>query len=154
MTDSIDATAGLPASSWITFPSAAVTVISRPSGAAPCDTHGSISTPCRCNPTAPLARTPSPHSSMPAPLAERPLASAPSTGTHGASSAIRSSTEAVGNVYGSDSMISPLSVPKRGIPVSISAPSRSATVAWNGSAEPRPPSDAPQIAIAEPRSYS
>ena len=45
--------AGLPASSRMTLPSAAVIVSSGPIGAAPCDTHGSISTPSSRTPTAP-----------------------------------------------------------------------------------------------------
>src|SRR5688572_27225010 len=39
------ATAGLPASSWITFPSPAVIAISGPIGRAPCDTHAATRTP-------------------------------------------------------------------------------------------------------------
>src|SRR3984885_5609498 len=49
----------------MTLPSAAVIVISRPSGAAPCETQGSNSTPSRLTPTAPLSYTRSPRKSAP-----------------------------------------------------------------------------------------
>ncbi len=41
----------------MTLSSAAVTVISRPSGAAPCETQGNSSTPLRHTPTAPSSQT-------------------------------------------------------------------------------------------------
>ena len=49
--------AGLPASSPMTWPSAAVIVSSGPIGAAPCETHGRISTSSSRTPTAPSSST-------------------------------------------------------------------------------------------------
>ena len=55
--------AGLPASSPMMWPSAAVIVSSGPIGAAPCETHGSTSMPSRRTPTAPPSTTSSPKNS-------------------------------------------------------------------------------------------
>ena len=55
----------------MTLPSAAVIVSSGPTGAAPCETHGSSSTPSKRTPTAPSAITSSPRNSAPPPSAVR-----------------------------------------------------------------------------------
>ena len=72
--------AGLLASSWITFASAAVIAISGPIGRAPCDTHGRTSTPASVTPTAPSDITSSSHMRRAAPGPPPALASPPSTG--------------------------------------------------------------------------
>ena len=65
-------------------PSAAVIVSSGPIGAAPCETHGRISTPSKRTPTAPDVSTSSPNSSGVSSSGERPDASPPSSGSIGA----------------------------------------------------------------------
>ncbi len=74
--------AGLLASSWITLPSAAVIVISGPSGVAPCDTQGRTSTPERYAPTAPALKTSPSHISRLLPP-KAALESPPITGVPG-----------------------------------------------------------------------
>ncbi len=81
----------------MTLSSAAVTVISRPSGAAPCETHGNSSTPFRHTPTAPSSTTRPSANRTASPIGERALERPPSTGTPGAASAMPSSTASVGN---------------------------------------------------------
>ena len=75
--------AGRPASSRMTWPSAAVTVSSGPTGAAPCETHGITSTPAKARPTAPSPHRRSPRKSAALPSRVRALAMPPSTGTPG-----------------------------------------------------------------------
>ena len=89
---------GAPASSRITWPSAAVTVSSGPTGAAPCDTHGSTSTPSKATPTAPVAaRRGRRGTATASPSGVRALAMPPRTGTPGARRASSPSTASVGN---------------------------------------------------------
>ena len=68
----------------MTWPSAAVMVSSGPTGAAPCETHGSTSTPSRRAPTAPSSHRRSPRNSAALPSSVRALARPPRTGTPGA----------------------------------------------------------------------
>ena len=93
--------AGLLASSSITFPSAAVTTISGPIGRAPCDTQGRTSTPRSATPTAPSVTTSSPRISAPSPGPPPALASPPTTGSPGCSSPITCSSGSTGHVYAS-----------------------------------------------------
>ena len=68
----------------MTLPSAAVMVSSGPTGAAPCETQGSTSTPSSRTPTAPPVTTSSSTNSGTLPSLARALARPPSTGTPGA----------------------------------------------------------------------
>ena len=141
----------------MTLPSAPVIVTSRPSGAAPCETQGSISTPSRLTPTAPLSTTLSPKN-------ERALAgracgrwpSPPSTGTAGACSPSNSSTASVGNEYGSEQHQHPAR--RDDAPASptrrSARDSSSVSVAWKGVAAPAPSNAAAQTASAVPDSSS
>src|SRR3954447_19781018 len=105
--------AGLPASSPMTCPSAAVTVSSGPMGAAPWDTHGSTSTPSSRTPTAPPSTTSSPKNSAGPPSVVRAEATPPSSGSRGVASERKRRTASVGKVKGAASR-------GRGAPASIS----------------------------------
>ncbi len=72
-------------------------VISGPTGAAPCDTHGSTVTPDSEQPTAPSESTSPSRNSDPPPAAAA-LASPPSTGSPGRESYRRASRVSVENV--------------------------------------------------------
>ena len=101
------APAGRPARA-MTLPSAAVMVSSGPSGAAPCETHGSISTPSKRTPTAPPSSTSSSRNSA---ARRRPAERRTRARRAAAASAARRRGRAgpasVGNVYGSASRIAP-----------------------------------------------
>ena len=132
--------AGLPASSRITWPSAAVIVSSGPIGAAPWDTHGSSSTPSSRTPTAPSSTTRSPANSAVAPPA-RPRRSEPAEQRHRRAPPRprKCRTASVGKVAGSASRIVPAAPSRSGIPVSAPLPSStSSTAAWNVDALPSP----------------
>src|SRR5215207_8375476 len=145
--------AGRPASSSITLPSAEVIVSSGPIGVAPWDTHGSTSTPSSRTPTAPSSSTSSPIIST-APSPERPEARPPSTDTIGVDSDRKRSTASVGNVAGSASRMAPPAPVRSGIPVSAPAPSSSSsTAAWKAVAVPSPRCAA-QMETAVPSSIS
>ena len=88
----------------MTVPSAAVMVSSGPTGAAPWDTHGRISTPSKRTPTAPSVRTSSPRKSGVSSSGDRPEASPPSSGTIGEAAESRRRTASAGKVKGSASM--------------------------------------------------
>ena len=88
--------AGLPASSPITWPSPAVIVSSGPIGAAPCETIGSTSTPSSRTPTAPSLTTSSPMNRTVSSSSVRPDASPPSSGSIGVDSLRKRSTASVG----------------------------------------------------------
>src|SRR4051794_32389798 len=146
--------AGRPASSWMTWPSAAVIVSSGPNGAAPCETHGSISTPSSRTPTAPPPSSGSPSmNSAGSPSRRRALATPPMTGTPRACSLSVSSTPSVGYENGSGSITTPAAPSSVGSPLTASPSSISSTVEWNGVASPSP-SDAAQTAIPAPVSIS
>src|SRR4051794_14009721 len=146
--------AGLPASSPMMWPSAAVTVSSGPIGAAPCDTHGSTSTPSSRTPTAPPSTTSSPKNSAGPPSFVRAEATPPRSGSSGVASERKRRTASVGNEKGSASRIAPAAPSRSGRPDSAPEPSSSSsTTAWNGSTSPSP-SEAAQIETAVPASIS
>jgi hypothetical protein len=89
--------AGSPPSSRIVCPSPSVTVSAGPTGAAPCDTHGSSSTPWNRSPTAPPSTTSSPTNSAAPPSAVRALDSPPRIGMPGERALSSVSTGSVGN---------------------------------------------------------
>src|SRR5215213_2597813 len=145
--------AGRPASSSITLPSAEVIVSSGPMGVAPWETHGRTSTSSRRTPTAPSSRTSSPSIST-ALSPERPEARPPSTDTIGVDSDRKRSTASVGNVAGSASRMAPPAPVSSGIPVRAPAPSSSSsTAAWKAVAVPSPRCAA-QMETAVPSSIS
>src|SRR5215207_9356795 len=146
--------AGRPASSPMIGPSHAVIVSSGPIGAAPCDTHGRISTPSKRTPTAPDVSTSSPNSSGVSASGERADARPPSSGSIGAAAESSRSTASVGNVNGSASSSAPAEPLRSGSPLSRPSPSpRGSTSAWNGLASP-PSSAAAQTETAVPSSIS
>src|SRR5215210_8945003 len=131
--------AGLPASSPMMCPSAAVIVSSGPIGAAPCETHGSTSMPSRRTPTAPPSTTSSPKNSAGPLSAVRAEATPPSSGSSGVASERKRRTASVGNENGSASRIAPAAPSRSGRPDSAPEPSSiSSTVAWNGTTSPSP----------------
>ena len=135
-------------------PSAAVIVSSGPIGAAPCETHGRISTPSSRTPTAPPSTTSSPKNSAGASSDVRAEAIPPSSGSSGDASQRKRSTASVGNENGSASRIAPAAPSRSGSPDSAPEPSSiSSTVAWNGSTSPSP-SDAAHTETAVPSSTS
>src|SRR4051794_6123828 len=146
--------AGLPASSPMTCPSAAVTVSSGPIGAAPCDTHGSTSTPSSRTPTAPPSTTSSPKNNAGPPSLVRTDATPPSSGSSGVASERKRRTASVGKEKGSASRIAPAAPSRSGSPDSAPDPSSSSsTVAWKGSTSPSP-SEAAQTDTPVPASIS
>ena len=131
--------AGLPASSPITWPSPAVIVSSGPIGAAPCETIGSTSTPSSRTPTAPSLTTSSPMNRIGSSSIVRPEARPPSSGSIGVDSLRNRRTASVGKETGSASRIAPPAPFRSGIPVSAPVPaSSSSTAAWNAAAVPSP----------------
>ena len=147
--------AGLPASSLMTWPSAAVIVSSGPIGDAPCDTHGSSSTPSQPHADRALVDAPPRRGRArwrrPPPARRRARRRA---GPSGADSDRKRSTASVGNVAGSASRIAPAAPSSSGMPASAPEPSSSSsTTAWNVEAEP-PSSWAAQTATAVPSSTS
>src|SRR3954449_9877812 len=145
--------AGRPASSWMTFASEAVTVSSGPTGAAPCDTHGRISTSWKRTPTAPAPTTRLPTNSAASPPGVRALASPPRIVTPGQRRPTSPSTASVGNVYGSGSRTAAVASSRCERPLTPTPSGVSIASAWNASAMP-PPSEAAQTAIAVPLSIS
>ena len=148
------ARAGLPASSPMMWPSAAVIVSSGPIGVAPCDTQGRISIPSSRTPTAPPSTSSSPRNSAGVFSAVRADAMPPSSGSSGDASLRNRSTASVGNENGSASRIAPAAPSSSGSPDSAPEPSSiSSTVAWNGSTSPSP-RDAAHTDTAVPSSTS
>src|SRR3954447_3355460 len=146
--------AGLPASSPMMWPSAAVTVSSGPIGAAPCDTHGSTSTPSSRTPTAPPSTTSSPKNSAGPPSLVRADATPPSSGSSGAASERKRRTASGGKGEGSAVRTAPAGPSRSGSPDSAPDPSSSSsTVAWKGSTSPSP-SEAAQTDTPVPASIS
>ena len=132
--------AGLPASSSMMLPSAAVIVSSGPIGAAPWDTHGSISTPSSRTPDRALLE----HVDRRGTAPRRRRAGARRRGRRAAAASAcdsdrKRSTASVGKLAGSASRIAPSAPARSGMPVSAPAPSSSSsTEAWNAEAVPSP----------------
>ena len=137
--------AGREASSAITFPSAAVIVISGPTGAAPCETQGSIVAPASEQPTAPAARRTRRRETATPSRPPTALARPPSTGMPGSQLPEplqqRLGREAV-RVGEHDHRVAPVAQ-RLGQPCTRS-PRRSARPRSDGSRSRRPASTAPR----------
>ena len=125
----------------MTLPSAAVMVSSGPIGAAPCETHGSISTPSKRTPTAPAVDAPRRRGTARAP--PRPSARRRGRRAAGASACARTGSAGPGR-WGrcTGRRAGPRRRRRRGRACPVSAPppssSSGSTVAWNAPAAPSP----------------